>query len=134
MKALDIQNMYLGLGNIITKKVPIRMSFIINRNRKKLEDVVRDIDENRQKLLEKYGERQPGGKLNIDENGGVKIVDPEAFSNELMEILNADIDITLDRIALEDIEKCDTDGYDKLTVEEVGALEQMIIEDATNEQ
>lgn len=136
MKAQEIQDMYIGLRNIVSKRVPIKMSFIINRNLKKMEEVVKDIDENRQKLLEKYGEKKEDGTLNIDKNGNVAVEKSNTvnYLMELSEIMNADIDITLDKVTLSDIEKCDTADYDKLSIEEVGALEKMMIEDKPNEQ
>ena len=136
MKAQEIQDMYIGLRNIVSKRVPIKMSFIINRNLKKMEEVVKDIDENRQKLLEKYGEKKKDGTLNIDENGNVAVEKSKTvnYLMELSEIMSAEIDITFDKVTLSDIEKCDTADYDKLSVAEVGALEKMMIEGKPNEQ
>lgn len=128
MKASDIEKTYRGLQGIKSKRMPVKMSFIVSRNLKKMEDVVMDIDGKRNDLAGLYGEKDDKGELKVDGNGQIRIEDPVKFMNELSEVLNAEIEITLDKISMADIEKCDQDGYDKLTVEEIGALEGMIAE------
>lgn len=126
MKASTIQKTYTELAGVKAKKLPVKMSFILSRNLKKMEEVVQDIDGKRNDLLGLYGEKDKDGKLNVGDNGQVHIVDPDKFMSELTEVLNADIEITLDKVSMSDVEKCDQDGYDALTVEEVGALEIML--------
>lgn len=126
MKASTIQKTYTELAGIKTKKLPVKMSFILSRNLKKMEEVVSDIDGKRNDLLGLYGEKDDEGQLKVGDNGQVHIVDPDKFMSELTEVLNADIEITLDKVSMSDVEKCDQDGYDALTVEEVGALEIML--------
>ena len=129
MKVVDIQKMHHELNGIREKKLPVKMAFILSRNLKKLDDVVSDLEENRDKLVQKYGERDEEGNLVVGEEGGIRIINPDDFMNEITEILNADVELTLDTITIDDIEKCDRDGYDNLTVEEVGALSCMIAEE-----
>ena len=126
MKASTIQKTYTELAGVKAKKLPVKMSFILSRNLKKMEEVVSDIDGKRNDLLGLYGEKDDNGQLKVGDNGQVKIVDPDKFMSELTEVLNADIEITLDKVSMSDVEKCDQDGYDALTVEEVGALEIML--------
>lgn len=126
MKASTIQKTYTELAGVKAKKLPVKMSFILSRNLKKMEEVVSDIDGKRNDLLGLYGEKDDDGQLKVGDNGQVKIVDPDKFMSELTEVLNADIEITMDKVSMSDVEKCDQDGYDALTVEEVGALEIML--------
>ena len=125
MKVSEVVNTYTVIKNMSQKKMPIKMSRILTRNMRKMESIVQDFDEDRNKLVEKYGERKEDGSLNYNENGGVKIMD-DGF-NELFEIMNMEVDITYDKLSEQDIERCDSDpGYDKLTKEEVDALEPML--------
>ena len=126
MKVSEIQQMQNALNDVRKKKLPVKLSFVLSRNLKKMDEVVNDLEEKRNELIEKYGERGEDGNLLVGEKGEIKVTNANAFMNEMMEVLNADIEITLDSISEEDIEKCDRDGYDNLTVEEVGALENMI--------
>ena len=130
MKASEIQKTYQGLMGIKVKRVPIKMSFILSRNLKKLEEVVQDIDSKRNDLLRVYGDKDEDGQLKVRDNGEITVPaqDVPKFMADVNEMLNADIEITLDKLSMDDIEKCDQDGYDNLTVEEVGALECMMDE------
>ena len=121
--------MYMGLSGIIKKRLPVKMAFILSRNIKKMESVVQDVDDNRNRLMEKYGEKDKDGNLVVEDNGNVRIVDARNFMGEFNEILSTDVELTLDKISRKDIERCDEDGYDKLTLEEITALESMIAED-----
>lgn len=125
MKAHDIQRLYSSLQEVKNKKLPIKVSFILSRNMKKLEDIVSDIDAQRKLLIEKYAEKDENGNVKVGENEQVKINDIGAFLSQMENMLEADINIILDGLTLEDIESCEADGYDKLTVDEVGALQEM---------
>ena len=127
MKVGEIQKIHTALSSIRNKKLPIKVSFVLSRNLKKMDDVVHDMDEKRNELLNKYGEKDVNGMLAVGENGNVRIEDPTKFMDELNEMLDTDVEITLDTISEADIEKCDQDGYDGLTVDEVGALDCMIV-------
>ena len=128
MKASTIQKTYTELAGVKAKKLPVKMSFILSRNLKKMEEVVSDIDGKRNDLLGLYGEKDDNGQLKVGENGEITVPAPDVpkFWADMGEVLNADIDITLDKVSMSDVEKCDQDGYDALTVEEVGALEIML--------
>lgn len=130
MKASTIQNIYMNLSGVGAKELPVKMSFVLSRNLKKLREVVQDIDAKRNELLNKYGEKDDKGELIVADNGSVKIPDADKFMAELNEVLNADVDITLDKVTEADIEKCDNEKYDSLTVDEIGALEYMMAQEA----
>lgn len=128
MKASEIQRVYQGLMGIRAKRVPVKMSFILSRNLRKLEEIVQDIETKRNDLLQAYGEKDEDGKLKVGDNNEMTVPaqDVPKFMSDWSDILNTDIEITLDKLSMDDVEKCDQDGYDSLTVEEVEALECMI--------
>lgn len=126
MKASEIQTIYSELNGIRAKKLPIKMSFVVSRNLKKMEDVVQDINVKRSELIKQYGAKDDQGELIVEENDRIKLTDTAAFIRDFSEVLETEVAITLDKVSLEDVEKCDQDGYDSLTVEEVGALSCML--------
>lgn len=126
MKASEIQQIYTKLYSIRTKKLPIKMSFAVSNNLRRMEEIVLGIEGKRDDLLGLYAEKDECGNVKADENGNVRIGDPEHFLTGLNEVLNADVEIVFDRISMADMEKCDIDGYDSLTVDEVSALYCMI--------
>lgn len=127
MKAGDIVALVDALGSVKDKKLPIRVELILARNAKKLADIADDIEDKRQTLVEKYGERDEDGELVI-EDGRVPMIDGAAFRREYDELIETDIEVTLDRLSMEDLEKCDSDKFDSLTVEEVASLHCIIDE------
>lgn len=126
MRLGDIQRIYTELGNTLGKRLPMKVGFIINRNIKKMQPIIDDLNKARDEAVDKYGERDADGNLVIGENGSIKIPDAVAFTEAMAEVLDADIEIEFDKFSMEDLEKCELDGYDKLTVAEQGALECMI--------
>ena len=147
MKVSEIYNAYFGLMNVINNEdnngkkildryIPTKISYLLRRNLIKMEEVIKEADESKQKLLEKYGEKKEDGTLNVnEENGSIRIAEGEKFTNEFNDMMNANINFVYDKITAEDILKCGEDGYDKLSFGEVNALSFMIDDgDSTNEQ
>ena len=126
MKLGEIQKIYAALGTTLEKKLPLKVGFVINRNIKKMQPIIEDLDKTRDDAVNKYGEHDEEGKLVVAENGAVRINDAIAFGDAIAEVLDADIEIEFDKFSMEDLEKCELDGYDKLTVAEQGAVEVMI--------
>lgn len=126
MKLGEIQKIYVGLNGILGKRIPMKVGFIINRNLKKMQPIIEDLDRVRNEAIEKYAEYDEEGKPLAVENGGIRIKDVEGFTSTINDVLDSDIDIEFDKFSMEDLEKCELDGYDKLTVAEQGVLEVMI--------
>lgn len=119
MKIEKIMEIATPLSEIAKKKLPIRVSYIITSNIEKLNKYVESSDKKRAELIRQYGEK--------DENGEVRIINKNAFTEDLQELLDTDIDLVLDTISLSDLEKCETENrYDLLTVEEIRYLQPMI--------
>ena len=126
MKVSEIQKLQEELNGLRNKKLPVKLSFVLSRNLKKIDDVVTDLEEKRTELIEKYGDHDEQGQLVINDEGNVKIENTKDFLSELMEIYDAEVEMQFDTVLESDIEKCDQEGYDHLTVEEISALENMI--------
>ena len=74
----------------------------------------------------KYTEKDENGETIQDEKGNVHIDDLDGVNKELAEMFDTEIDVHIDFITVEDIEKCDLDEYDSLTFDEVSMLSFMI--------
>ena len=127
MKVSEVANMYSVIMGMGKKRMPIRMSRVLTRNARKMENIVKDFDEDKQKILEKYGEKNEDGTLKYTENGGVKVIDQRGFFAELDEVGSMEVEVTLEKILEQDLERCDSEpGYDTLTKEEVDVLDAML--------
>lgn len=131
MKNIDIVQMYNTLESVKKKKLPISILYILSRNMKQLKEVSEDFESARQELLNKYGEKDETGNLAIKNN---RISIPkeveENFLNELKELEDVDISISLQKIPMSSIFALDgfTD-VDRLTEEELEAMQYMIQEE-----
>lgn len=127
----QISDLYIKFGELRDKKLPINVSFAITRNINKMKDIADDIESSRRKLIETYGDRNDNGELIVGENGEAHISQDNlaSFNDEYWALMNLETDIALETIKMEDIEKCDLDKYDSLTLAEFAVLEHIIKED-----
>lgn len=130
MKNSDIYELYNAITLLKEKKLPIKVSFVLTRNMKKMHDIVEDIDKSRIKILEKYGNKDENGKLIVDEKDQIVIPKEniDDYQKDMEEIMSYEPYFILETIPMDDIEKCDTDKYDSLTFEEIYSIERMIAE------
>ena len=132
MKLLVIQQCYRVIESMKQKKLPVNVSFIIYRNVKKLIPIIQDIENNRKELLQKYMKKDDDGNPIIIDNK-YDLTDLNAFNKQMNELLNTDISIDFDKISKFDIQRCDEDKFDSLTLEEIAVLQDfMIKEDSEN--
>lgn len=124
MKARGIEKVCNSLTNIRQKKLPVRMALILGRNLKKLGEALKDISEQRDGLIERYCDRDEDGNP-IIENGQIRLADTTFWDDE-KELYDIDIPIELEKISMADIERCDEEKFDSLTVDELSAMECMI--------
>lgn len=84
-----------------SKDLPVRSSFQLGKLVKLLSDAIKDYTDAKQKLLEKYAERDEAGKLKVENNQ--YRVPPEnilQFNSDLTELLEIDIDLPMDKVKI----------------------------------
>ena len=83
-----------------------RTAFQISKLLKKLEEELDLFNKTRVEIIKKYGEKDDNGELKTDDNGNVKIVEESAsvFNQEMLDLLNQEIEINANPIALDDLE------------------------------
>lgn len=129
MKANEIIKICNCISKIKNKKLPVKMSLILIRNSKKLEEVVTDIEDKRFEIISQYADKNQNGQI-LSEDGQFKVSNNiTGFENDLKELFNTQINIQLDNISMQDIEKCDEDKFDSLTMEEVEVLQYIVKEE-----
>lgn len=132
MIALEIKNNYEGLYKFKEectankRKFPTRISLMINRNIKNLQEVYNDIEDERINIITKYADRDEDGNVIYDDKQNIHIEDLEGVNKELSEMFDTEIDVHIDYITDEDLEKCDLGEYDSLSFDEVSMLSFMI--------
>lgn len=123
----EIVNIINNIGAITTKKLPIKLSFAIQKNVRKLEEVAKEYDEARKKILEENAEKDEDGKAVIEDNQ-YKIADTEKNTKEILELLDFENEVDIHTVDLSMVEQCDLEHFESLTGTEVGLLSFMINE------
>lgn len=104
MKNIDIVNRINGLGAVADLPLPVRLTYAIRKNAKKLESEYNDYFEEYTKLKEKYKDDKES---------------PEC-TKELNELLNIEVDIEFHTVS-----ESVLDGFD-ITLQQMTALDFMI--------
>lgn len=103
MKNLDIMNMYEGLNLLMqdsSLKFPAKVSFAIIRNLKILFPIVKDIEDTKLRVIKNYGKEENGNYI-------ISLENREKANEELNVLANIEIEISLIKINLKDIENLD---------------------------
>lgn len=131
MNNKEINELYDVITSLKAKKLPIKMSFILSRDIKIMQDIVDDIENSRSNIIKNYGEKDENGELIISDDGQVKIPADfaEQYKNDMDELYMYETNTELERIPVSEIEKCDLDKYDSLTLEEVYEINKIIEEE-----
>lgn len=129
MKVKDARKTLEALQGLMSKKLPIKMAFAVQKNEKKIREVVEFADKRQNDIVEKNAKKDDKGEMIPSEDGkGILIEDREAFITEMNELVETDMPVELDKVAMSDIERCDEDRFESLSPKELSALECMIEE------
>lgn len=138
IKVMDVIVKAAQLNAIAGKKMPIRMSYAVSKNREIFSKEVDKYETERIKLCEAYADRDADGKPVIaerEENG--QKLSEYIFSKEnraelekaLSDFRNMDVHLAIQKISMKDLEKIDeSDRFDALSPNELEALYFMIEE------
>ena len=126
MDLIEVMELWNALGKVRDKRMPVKISFAISRNISLLTPIVRDVQQQRSGIIQKYIERDPDGKAIIDADGGAKITDPEVLETELNTLFSEESDVKIRMIPEEAFLDCDNERYDAFTPGEISALSAMI--------
>lgn len=129
MKAIEAVTIFKNLQELKKKSLPVKVSFAITRNIKKLASEAEAFDEARMGIIRKYAKKKDNGEYDADAQGNVIIENPNACNAEIKELCEERIDVVdFAMISLEELERCDGDQFDSLTPADVETLDFMISE------
>lgn len=94
------------LSKLTNMELPIKLSYAISKNITKIDRELVVYNKERQKLIEKYGEKDEESKLKTKEDGTINILDIDSFNKDLKEILDIETEVDIHVI---DLEKVDVD-------------------------
>ncbi|WP_394898939.1 hypothetical protein [Clostridium paraputrificum] len=92
------------LSKLTNLELPIKLSYAFSKNITKIDTELRVYNMEREKLLNKYGEKDEEGKLKLSEKGEVNILDRENFNKEIAELLKCESEIDIHLIDLDKVD------------------------------
>lgn len=92
------------LSKLTNLELPIKLSYVFSKNITKIDAELKAYNIEREKLLNKYGEKDEEGKLKLSEKGEVNILDRENFNKEIAELLQCESEIDIHLINLEKVD------------------------------
>lgn len=91
------------LSKLTNMELPIKLSYAFSKNITKIDRELTAYNKERQKLIEKYGEKDNEGNLKTKEDGTINILDIDIFNGDLKEILEIETEVDIHVIDLENI-------------------------------
>ena len=122
-----IKEIALQINGIVDKKLPIKLSFALQKNIKKIADAEKEYEEARKKILEDNAEKDEDGKA-IIEDDRYKILDMDKLTKELTELLEIENEVDIHEVDISVLDQLDSDRFDTLTTRELALLDFMIKE------
>lgn len=118
-----IVNVINGIGPIATMSMPVKASYAISKNIIKLEKEAEIYNIEREKLLDKYAEKDEEGKL-ITEGGNINIKAEciTDWNRDITELLNIEVEVDVHTFNVEHLINCN------MSVEEIKLIDFMIEE------
>lgn len=92
------------LSKLTNMELPIKLSYTISKNIAKIDRELTAYNKEREKLIEKYGEKDEEGNLKTKEDNTINILDIDSFNNDLKEILEIETEVDIHVIELEKVD------------------------------
>lgn len=96
----DIQK----LGGIAQKQLPVKVSYAIAKNISKIESELKVYSAERDKLIDKYSQKDEEGKVKTDENGQIDFGGYEKeWENDINDLLTIENDIDIHKFSVNEL-------------------------------
>lgn len=118
------------LKTFLDKQTSVKTGYAFQKNIRRFEEELRPYEEERIRMLKKYGKKDEKGELILNENGSVDFENGgyEKFAEELKKLQELEIDVPVYQVSLNDLEQMN------LTVRELYCLDFMIAEETASKE
>lgn len=110
------------LRKLNAAELPVKLSYKLAKNIKNIEKELALYEEEKQKLIAKYGEKDEAGKIKQNDDGTINILDTEKWNNDIKELLAIETDISIEKINIDELGKSDF----KITPADLGLIDYLI--------
>lgn len=113
-----------GVSNVREKCLPAKLGFAITKNLNQMKVIAAAYEEERIKILDKYSEKDSNGEY-VVRNEAYVIPDQGTYEAEMQELLDIENEIDIHTVPFSELEKCDSEQFDALSVQDICLLEFM---------
>ena len=128
MKNKQILAIYNNIRPIKQKQLPVKIGFAINKNLAAMDDAAKAYEEERMKILNRYGEKDENGLKKSEDGKEYLLKDKKAYKEAMDELWEIETDIQIHTVTMNEVKKCDSEKFDALTPFELEILDFMIEE------
>jgi chromatin segregation and condensation protein Rec8/ScpA/Scc1 (kleisin family) len=114
----DLYAYATGLEAFARRELPFRLSLAAGKRLKKVREILKAVEDERLKLVDKYAKKDENGKNIPDAQGGTEIEDRDAFSAAFKELIDTEVEETLRPLDFSKLE----DQMPNVPANEVAAL------------
>lgn len=123
-KNIEILTIAAVMEGMTGKKLPYLLGRAVSRNLARLKEEKELINEERISICKECAQKDESGNPVIKDNEYL-VEDKELCNKKLNELFETEVEIDVDMVTTEIIEKCDMEEFDTLTVEEAGVIDFM---------
>lgn len=123
VKNIDMMNSVDVLKKMSQLDLPLKLSYKLAKNIMSIDAELTIINAHKQKLIDKYGEKDTEGNLITDERGQIRILDIDGWTMEYSELENLEVDVSIKLISEEELLNCNNIN---LTPSEIIAISYML--------
>ena len=119
IKLNDIVNATETFNKIMQQSFKGSLAFKIARLARELDKEMQTFNTERQKIIQKYGEKDENGELIIDEKGLVKFnkTNLKEINEEFNSLLDTDLEINADKLPMDSIDNFEITPQEMLQIE-----------------
>jgi len=119
IKLNDVVNATETFNKIMQQSFKGSLAFKIARLARELDKEMQTFNTERQKIIQKYGEKDENGELIIDENNNVKFnkTNLAEINQEFNSLLDTDLEINADKLPMDSIDNFEITPQEMLQIE-----------------
>lgn len=125
IKNSQIVSFINGTMKLSEKRLPTKLGYAITKNLGAMKNISEAYEQERIKIVDKFAEKDAEGKFLVESESYV-IHDMEGYGHEITELFEIENELTLHTVGFEELEKCDSEKYDALSVQDIQVLEIMM--------
>lgn len=91
------------LSDIASIQLPVRVSYAISKNISFIEKELEIYNNERQKLINTYAEKDENGDVFIDEDNNVRILHLDKWKEDFNELLDIEVDVNIHKFNINDL-------------------------------